>query len=79
MRASTACTSGTTFVTVPSSPAGPMSAPGGARSATWSTARCSLVLIAAPANIASRRAATPAASATARSADITSSVTRCLE
>ena len=40
MRSSTACTSATTFV-----PSTTMRSPGGARSATCSTARCSVVLI----------------------------------
>ena len=65
IRARTSWTSGTTFVTAPSSPTGPSTVPAGARRATCSTARCSLVLIGSPPNIASRRAVTPAAPATA--------------
>ena len=51
---STWCTSGTT-----SWPSTRMRASFGARSATCSTARCSVILIFSPLNIASRRSATP--------------------
>ncbi len=56
-----------------------MRASRGARSATCSTARFSVVLIFSPANIASRRAGRPRASASATSRRMVSSVIRCLE
>ena len=74
MRSSTACTPGTTL-----SPSTTIEAPRGARSATWSTARFSVMLIFSPLNIASRRSATPASSASAISRRSVSSVTRFLE
>ena len=51
----------------------------GARSAVCRTARSSVVLMWAPANIALRRSSTPAAFATASRSSIVSSVTRCFE
>jgi len=74
MRLSTSCTAGTTF-----SPSTSMSAPEGARSAVCNTARCSVTLIFSPANMASRRASTSAASATERNAARTVSSIRFLE
>ncbi len=74
MRSSTAWTRGTT-----SSPSTTMRAPRGARSATCSTARCSVTLIFSPANIASLRAATPEDRARSSNSLSVSSVTRFLE
>ena len=51
----------------------------GARSATWSTARCSVTLILAPLNIASMRSARRHSSASRSSSAIVSSVTRFFE
>ena len=53
--------------------------PAGWRSAVCSTARRSVTLIGSPANIASRRASTPAAVATASRASTTASSTRCFD
>ena len=55
IRSSTSCTSATT-----SRPSTISERPRGIRSATCSTARSSVTLMCSPANIASRRAATPA-------------------
>lgn len=68
------CTPGTTF-----SPSLMMDSEAGARSATCSTERCSVMLIFSPRNIASRSSATPVAAARSRSSPSVSSVTRCLE
>ena len=51
----------------------------GARRAVWRTARSSVVLMRAPANISVRRSSTPAARASSSSRAIVSSVTRCFE
>ena len=74
IRSSTAWTPGIT-----SSPSTSTRASLGARRAVWSTARCSVELIFSPPNIASRRAGSPRASASATSSRTVSSVTRCLE
>jgi hypothetical protein len=74
MRSSTAWTPGTT-----SPPSTTIEAVRGARRATCSTARRSVALIRSPANIASRRAATPVASARATRSLSVSSVTRFFE
>ena len=71
--ASTRCTSATT-----STPSTINDEPAGIRSATCSTERSSVTLMCSPANIASRRAAKPTASASASSNPSVSSVTRCL-
>ncbi len=71
---STLCTSATT-----SAPSTSIRAPRGARSATWSTARRSVVLIFSPANIASRRFATPRSSASRSKRRSVSSVMRFFE
>ena len=74
MPSSTACTAGTT-----SSPSTSIRSPAGARSATWRTARCSVVLIFSPRNIASILALRPRSSASAKRRRSVSSVTRCFE
>ena len=74
IRPSTSCTSGTT-----SRPSQRIFSPRGARSATWSTARCSVELIFSPENIASIRCRRPQASASLRSSESVSSVIRCFE
>ena len=74
IRSSTACTPGTT-----STPSTRMRRSRGARSATWSTARPSVMLTFCPENIASIRARRPAASARASSSARVSSVTRFFE
>jgi hypothetical protein len=74
IRSSTACTSGTTFL-----PSTTIDASRGARSATCSTARSSVMLILSPRNIASMRARRPHCCARSISSLIVSSVTRCLE
>ena len=71
---STSCTSGTT-----SCPSTTIDAPAGARSAVCSTARSSVTLMCSPANIASRRCATPADSAHATSAPSRPSSIGCFE
>ena len=71
---STLWTSGTT-----SAPSTSMRVPRGARSATCSTARRSVVLIFSPANIASRRSVTPRSSASCSSSRSVSSVMRFFE
>ncbi len=74
IRSSTSCTWATTSV-----PATISELPFGIRSATCSTERCSETLIGSPANIASRRAASPHSAARSSSSRIVSSVTRFLE
>ena len=74
MRSSTACTCGTT-----SWPSTRIEAPRGARSATCSTARPSVVLILSPRNMASMRWRRPASSASASSRRSVSSVMRFFE
>jgi hypothetical protein len=74
MRSSTWCTSGTTLT-----PSTRMSAPRGARSATCSTARFSVLLMRWPENIASMRSRSPDSAASASSRRSVSSVMRCLE
>ena len=71
---STLWTSGTT-----STPSTSMRTPRGARSATCITARRSVALIFSPANIASRRFATPRSSASRNSSRSVSSVIRFFE
>jgi hypothetical protein len=56
-----------------------MRASAGARKAVWSAARFSVMLIGSPANIASRRASTPAARAKASSAARLCPVSEVLE
>ena len=74
MRSSTSCTPGTTLT-----PSTRMSAPRGARSATCSTARFSVVLMRSPQNIASMRSRSPDCAASVSSRRKVSSVMRCLE
>jgi hypothetical protein len=74
MRSRTSCTSATT-----SRPSTISERPRGIRSATWSTERFSVTLIRSPANIASRRAATPVESASPASSRSVSSVIRFFE
>ena len=74
IRSRTAWTSGTTF-----SPSTTNSPSRGMRSATWPTARSSVTLMCSPANIASMRARSPAASARPRSRVSVSSSTRFFE
>ena len=74
MRSSTAWTCGTTF-----SPSTTIDCPFGARSATCSTARSSVMLILSPRNMASMRSRRPHASASCTSRRSVSSVMRCFE
>ena len=71
---STACTTGTTFT-----PSTSTTAPSGARSAVWSTARPSVTLIFSPRNIASMRSRKPARCASATRSRSVSSVIRFFE
>ena len=71
---STACTSGTT-----SAPSTFIDTPAGARSATCITARSSVVLMCSPANMASRRASTPASRASSNNRWRIGSSTDCFE
>ena len=72
IRSNTSCTSGTT-----SWPSTNTCAPAGARSAVCSTARRSVVLIASPANIASRRASRPTSCASCTSASPSAASPAC--
>ena len=74
MRSSTPCTSATTSV-----PSTINDVPFGARKATCSTERFSVVLITSPRNIAAVRSRTPRSAASAKSSCIVSSVTRFFE
>ena len=74
IRPSTSCTSGTT-----SAPSVSITSPAGARSATCSTARSSVMLMCSPPNIAARRSARPDSCARSSSSPMVSAVTRCLE
>ena len=74
IRPSTSCTSGTTFA-----PSVSITAPAGARSATCSTARSSVMLMCSPPNISARSSASPDSRARSTSRPMVSAVTRCLE
>ncbi len=74
IRSSVSCTSLTT-----STPSTNSERSRGIRRATWSTARSSVTLMCSPANIASRRASTPASRASSNRRERISSSTRCLE
>ena len=74
MRASTACTSGTTL-----RPSTSITASAGARRAVWRTARFSVTLILSPRNMASRLAASPRSSASRVSRAMVSGVMRFFE
>ena len=74
MRSSTSCTAGTT-----STPSTVIDVPRGARRATCSTARFSVMLIFSPPNMAAMRSASPDSSASCSSRRSVSSVTRFFE